>query len=121
MWGAHDGSNRRTMSRIVLVAGLASLLTAGAGEVRTAGQAPLPERAFFDQYCVSCHNDKLKTGGLTLENLSVSDLHASAGVLEKVVRKLRSGQMPPQGSRRPDAAALAAFVTTVETALDNAA
>jgi hypothetical protein len=106
--------------RIVLATSLAGLVAAGAG-VRTAGQAARPERALLDRYCVTCHNDRLKTGGLTLEKVDVSDLQASAPVLEIVVRKLRSGQMPPPGIPRPDAATLAAFVSTVEAALDNAA
>jgi hypothetical protein len=104
------------MSRTVLLVSVAGILTAWAGV-----QAALPERALLDQYCVTCHNDRLKTGGLTLEKQYVSDLPANAEVLEKVIRKLRSGQMPPEPSRRPDAATLTRFVTTLEAAIDRAA
>ncbi len=109
------------MSRIGLAAVCLAGLACAGGEARLEAQAAVPDRAVLDRYCVSCHNDRLKTGGLTLEKLDVGDLRGSGEVLEKVVRKLRTGQMPPQGSRRPDAATLAAFVGTVEAALDHAA
>jgi mono/diheme cytochrome c family protein len=83
--------------------------------------APAPNRALLDQYCVTCHNDKAKTGGLSLENVNVGDASANADVLEKVVRKLRTGQMPPMGRPRPDDATIDAFAGSLETALDRAA
>src|ERR1700723_3426825 len=63
-----------------------------------------PYRAVLDKYCVPCHNQRLKTGGLTLDNLDLSKVPAQAEVWEKVIRKLRSGTMPPAGLPRPDAA-----------------
>jgi hypothetical protein len=80
-----------------------------------------PQRSLLDQYCVTCHNDKLKTGGLSLAGLSVSDAAAHSEVLEKVVRKLRSRQMPPNGAPRPDQATIDKFAATLESALDRAA
>src|SRR5688500_18066959 len=71
--------------------------------------AALPQRALLDQYCVTCHNEKLKTAGLMLDKLDVGDVKGNAEVLEKVVRKLRSEQMPPEGRPRPDAATLNGF------------
>ena len=105
------------MLRNLIVAGVASVLVVGGGE-HVAGQAALPQRALLDQYCVTCHSDRLKTGGLSLESLDVTDVHGNAEVLEKVVRKLRDGQMPPEGRPRPDAPTLDSFVTTLETGLD---
>ena len=61
------------------------------------------------------------TGGLTLEQLDVDDVHANVEILEKVVRKLRDGLMPPEGRPRPAAMALERFVASLETALDAAA
>jgi hypothetical protein len=78
-------------------------------------------RAAIDQYCVTCHNQRLKTAGLTLDGLDLANIPANAAVWEKVVRKLRTGAMPPPGARRPDAAAIDALVTSLETELDLAA
>ena len=77
-------------------------------------------RASLDQYCVTCHNARLKTAGLTLDKMDLADVPAGAEVWEKVVRKLRSGAMPPPGARRPDQATADALVTWLETTLDAA-
>ena len=82
---------------------------------------PVAQRAFLDRYCVTCHNERLKTAGLMLDTVDVGQVAANAAVLEKVVRKLRSGQMPPVGRPRPDPATRDAFGTALETALDRAA
>ena len=87
-------------------------------------QAPAPEplsRELFDRYCVTCHNERLRTAGLLLDRLDVSRVHANAETLEKVVRKLRSGQMPPAGRPRPGAETIDAFAGALEAALDHAA
>ena len=80
-----------------------------------------PSRALLDQYCVTCHNERLLTADLALDVVEMSDIAevaAHAETLEKVVRKLRSGQMPPEGRPRPSDAALATFAGDLETALD---
>src|SRR6185503_18307109 len=69
-------------------------------------------------YCVTCHNARLKTGGLALDGLDLGRLPEHAEVWEQVVRKVRAGVMPPQGVRRPDAQALQQFVAYVEDGLD---
>ena len=86
-----------------------------------AAEAEGASRALLDRYCVTCHNDRLETGGLTLDGLDLGDIHGNAEVLENVVHKLRSGQMPPEGRPRPDAETINAFATSLETALDRAA
>jgi mono/diheme cytochrome c family protein len=78
-------------------------------------------RALLTKYCVTCHNQRAKTGGLSLEGLDPADAAAHADVLEKIVRKVRVGMMPPAGMPRPEAAASKAFVTSLETTLDRAA
>src|SRR5215475_11078369 len=60
--------------------------------------------AVFNQYCVTCHNDRLKTAGLLLDHADYTNIPVNTDMWEKVVRKLRAGTMPPQGSRRPDRA-----------------
>jgi cytochrome c5 len=85
--------------------------------------APAPSRAVFDKYCVTCHNEKMKSryANLALDTVDLANVGAHAETLEKVARKLSMGQMPPEGSPRPDQATLDAFVASIETALDRAA
>jgi hypothetical protein len=78
-------------------------------------------RALLNQYCVTCHSDAAKTGGLTLAGLDVEHPAADAEVWEKVIRKLRAGLMPPTGARRPDRATLEGLRRTIETSIDRAA
>src|SRR3954471_9278487 len=74
--------------------------------------------ALVQQYCVTCHNSRTKTGGLVLENLDPSNTSANADLWEKVARKVRGGMMPPQGMPRPDESTLGNFVAHLETSLD---
>ena len=78
-------------------------------------------RAFLDRHCVACHNERLRTANLLLDAADVSHIGAGAETWEKVVRKLRSGAMPPAGRRRPEPAALDSFATWLETELDREA
>lgn len=80
-------------------------------------QAP-PTRAVLNKYCVTCHSERLKTGGLTLQNVNTDDVPAGAELWEKVVRKLRTGSMPPAGAPRPDAATVGAMATWLENEID---
>ena len=73
------------------------------------------------RYCVTCHNDKARIGGLSLQSADFSNIPAGAEIWEKVVRKLRAGAMPPQSAPRPDKAALDGFASFLETSLDRAA
>ncbi len=77
-------------------------------------------RAVIDKYCVTCHNDKAKTGGLTLENLDLDRIPADADIWEKVIRKVRVGMMPPQGLPRPDQATRDGLISWLQTTLDRA-
>src|SRR5688572_4838633 len=72
-------------------------------------------------YCVSCHNDKLKTGGLVLDRPELADTAAHADVWEKVIRKVRTGMMPPAGSPRPNSAERDALLSSLVSTLDAAA
>jgi len=87
------------------------------------GPAQTPETPnLVGTYCVSCHNDRVRTGGLSLQALTLADLPEHAAVWEKVARKLRSGEMPPSTVRsRPDAKQAEAFAAFLETTLDRAA
>ncbi len=73
-------------------------------------------------YCVTCHNDRLKTAGLSLQALDLENVPQHADVWEKVARKLRSGEMPPATVRsRPDSHLAESLVTYLQTTLDSAA
>src|SRR5437899_515366 len=78
-------------------------------------------RAVLDQYCVTCHNQKLKTANLLLDQLDLAHLGDHAEVGEKVIRKLRAGMMPPTGMRRPDPATLQSLIRWMESELDRSA
>ena len=81
---------------------------------------PATPRMFFDTYCVTCHNQKLKTAGLTLDTMDAAHPGAHAKEWEKVIGKLRAGSMPPQGMPRADAAAYRAVARTLEDEIDQA-
>ena len=72
-------------------------------------------------YCVTCHNDKLKTGGLALDRPDLADVAAHADVWEKVIRKVRTGMMPPAGVPRPNAAERDELLSSLVATLDRAA
>lgn len=73
------------------------------------------------QYCSGCHNKKTNTAGIAIDALNLADVGASAGAWEKVLRKVRSGEMPPPGLPRPTAPAITTFTSSLESALDSAA
>jgi mono/diheme cytochrome c family protein len=77
-------------------------------------------RAVFDKYCVTCHNQKLRTAGLALDALDVATPSANAEVWERVIVKLRAGSMPPQGNPRPDAETYKQVATWLENEIDRA-
>ncbi len=81
----------------------------------------LDQRALLDQYCVSCHNDRLKVGGLSLQQLDPANVANAPETWEKVVRKLRAGAMPPQPRPRPDAPTYNALRHWLEEELDRTA
>ena len=78
-------------------------------------------RAVLDQYCVTCHNQKLKTANLLLDQLDLAHLGNHADIGEKVVRKLRAGMMPPSGMPRPDPVTREKLITWMENELDRSA
>ncbi len=75
----------------------------------------------LDQYCVTCHNDRLETGSLTLEGINLGDIAGNAELWEKVVQKLRAGAMPPQPRPRPDQPTYDGIRFWLEAELDRAA
>jgi cytochrome c551/c552 len=86
-----------------------------------ASSSAASQRKLLDQYCVTCHNQRLKTAGLTLDKLDSANVGEQPEAWEKVVRKLRTGMMPPSGLPRPAAADYAALTVSLENDLDRAA
>jgi mono/diheme cytochrome c family protein len=112
--------------RLIRCAGIA-LLSAAALSAASP-QSPNPAysaasqyRAVLDQYCVTCHNARLRTAELLLDQASLEKIGAEADLWEKVVAKLRSGAMPPVGVRRPDPATYDSIASYLEQELDRAA
>jgi hypothetical protein len=75
--------------------------------------------AFINRYCLTCHNEKLRSGSLSLAALNYSQPGAGSETWEKVLRKLDSGQMPPAGLPRPDAAAQKDFTGWITSQVDS--
>ncbi len=85
------------------------------------GSPAAAQRALLNRYCVTCHNQRLKTAGLTLDDIDVAKVGDNPAVWEKVVQKLHGKLMPPGGRPRPDDASYQGLVTYLETSLDRAA
>jgi uncharacterized protein DUF1592/uncharacterized protein DUF1588/uncharacterized protein DUF1585/uncharacterized protein DUF1587/uncharacterized protein DUF1595 len=115
----------RRLSTSVCVPGLLAagfVLTVEAQPSRVSAQPPdAAHRALVTRYCVSCHNDRLKSGGLALHEVVTQDMGRHPEVWEKVVRKLRVRQMPPVGMPRPDDGTYEAEIASLEASLDAAA
>ena len=88
---------------------------------------PMPNEAhetLLQQYCITCHNERLSSRGtvpLELETATLTDVSANAELWEKVIRKLRTGSMPPLGRPRPDAAVSDGFASWLENEIDRVA
>src|SRR5262245_18494515 len=89
----------------------------------SAGRLPAQQtpRAVLDKYCVTCHNERLKTAGLMLDKVDVDHVATDAELWEKVLRKLHAREMPPPATSRPDSSTYQAIGAFFEKALDEAA
>src|SRR5688572_7616189 len=88
-----------------------------AAAAATSAASAASSRGLLNEYCVVCHNEKLKTAGLMLDKADVQHVGAGAELWEKVVLKIRSGAMPPAGRRRPDKPTFDSFATWLENEL----
>ncbi len=112
------------LGRTLLVPALAAAAGLAPAAPLAAQEAAVESpRAVLDRYCVTCHNDRLRTGGLTLDGAAVdaADPSRDADVWERVIAKLRTGAMPPPGRPRPGAATYAAVASRLEADIDRAA
>ncbi len=79
------------------------------------------QRALIEDYCVSCHNQKSQTAGISFQGLNFNNVGDNLDVWEKALRKMRAGQMPPASAPHPEAPEQKAFVNWLESALDREA
>jgi len=113
---------KRFLSAIAVMAAIASpeILETGARGQTSTAKPPVedPHRALVATYCVSCHDARLKTGGLALDGLDLAAPANDAQIWEKALRKLRGHQMPPPGSPQPPQKDVDSFVAWMENTLD---
>ena len=125
-------AERRTALFAVFLVGWVA--AAGWNARMSAGQSSAPPRAIpspstaqsdsvkrvLDQYCVTCHNQRLRTAGLTLDTVNVASPSVQPEVWERVIAKLRARSMPPAGMPRPDAATYDTMASWLEDQIDRA-
>jgi hypothetical protein len=106
---------------LVLLAGFGAPVAAAQQARADASPASDDYGAVLQKYCTTCHNERLRTAGLTLEGLDVRHPEARVDVWEKIIQKLRSRTMPPAGRPRPADTTYDALAGWLETSLDRAA
>jgi hypothetical protein len=94
--------------------------TAAPMPAASANRSPEPQRALLDRYCVTCHNDRVKTANLSLQGLDLTKAGERADLWEKVIRKLRAGVMPPPDVPRPALAEYEGLRDFLEGEIDRA-
>ena len=114
------------MRRILFASGGLLLISAVAWSQTPEKIAPgrmslAAEQALVARNCAGCHNDKLKTGGFSWSRIDLAHPAQNAEQVEKVIRKVRAGMMPPAGMPRPDLATMNTFASTLEAGVDQAA
>jgi hypothetical protein len=111
----------KVTSRIVIAATVAGLIATSVPVRVGQAQGQSESRAVVQRYCFTCHSTRVKAGGLILDQLDIDRPAQHPETFEKVVRKLRTGMMPPSGAPRPDRATLDRLASTVEASLDRGA
>ncbi len=116
-------NRRRLKSALLLLIGAAAAFFANSASQAQRANAvdTSAQRTLIEENCVSCHNQKSKTADISLQGLDFNNVAGNLDVWEKVLRKVRTGQMPPAGLPRLDAPDVAAFVGWLEGALDKVA
>ncbi|MBV8730506.1 MAG: DUF1587 domain-containing protein, partial [Acidobacteriia bacterium] len=100
---------------LVTALGLAAFTSSAPSQAQDAASTQL---ATINQYCVSCHNDKAKTGGASFQGVTAASIAKDPELFEKAVRKLRGRVMPPPGAKQPDGKTVDSLVAWLEDSLD---
>jgi mono/diheme cytochrome c family protein len=112
-------SGHALATAVLLAAGVAATLL-GARTTTTVAN-PDEVRLILDAYCVGCHNERRATAGLALDALDVGSPADAPHRWEAVIRKLRTGTMPPGGELRPEPREYDLVAGWRETGIDRAA
>lgn len=110
-----------TVAVVAIGASRAGTQSSQPSQPKSTARAAAPAQAhqpLTDEYCLDCHDKATHTKDLVLEGFDADHPERQAEIAEKVITKLRAGMMPPDGNPRPDAADVHAFVTGLETKLD---
>ena len=117
----------RSVSLTLLVVGGFVVLTVSTARISARQTQPASSspagpatREVLDQYCIGCHNERLRTAGLALDSVDATRPEADPELWERVIVKLRVGSMPPPGRPRPEAATYDVVAGRLEEALDRA-
>ncbi|HEY6922778.1 MAG TPA: DUF1592 domain-containing protein, partial [Steroidobacteraceae bacterium] len=100
---------------VCLAGGLLAFNVAAAADTL----APTAQREIIDKYCMDCHNYVDYAGGVEFEVFDPANAHEEAKLVERMLRKLRAGMMPPAGKPRPDFTTIQAFARSLETQVDS--
>ena len=116
---------KNSLHRWLSIAGCVFALSMTASGVQR-GPATTPfsaqeAQSVINQYCTACHNQRAKTANLELDTKDLGHLEKDVVTWEAVVRKLRTGMMPPKNAARPDRATLDGLAAWLETGLDREA
>ena len=106
---------------LIVAVGLLTATLIAFGVILQRGAARADPRVVLERYCTGCHDSAERAGGLALDRLPLDHLHADAKTWEHVVRKVRTGFMPPAGEPRPERAVLDGLAAALERRLDAAA
>jgi len=110
------------MRTLLLALWVACSLIAAPQETGKEAPAPAnPNRALLNRYCVTCHNQRLRTAKLAFDTMDLAHPEKDSLIWERAIRKLRGGMMPPPGAPRPPVEAVNVLATYLETSLDKAA
>src|SRR5262245_26019368 len=96
--------------------GTASAVTPAPSRFTSANTAAA--NATVEAYCVPCHTDRRRSGGLSLSSFDVANATRVAEIAERVIRRVRAGMMPPAGAKQPERAALTALAAAIEQSID---
>jgi Protein of unknown function (DUF1592)/Protein of unknown function (DUF1588)/Protein of unknown function (DUF1585)/Protein of unknown function (DUF1587)/Protein of unknown function (DUF1595)/Planctomycete cytochrome C len=110
-----------TLRYLTIRLGVVFSLVARSQAATSPQDGPTGVTATLQKYCVTCHSDRLKTGGLVIDPASVAQPAKNAELWENVLQKLKTRAMPPPRLPRPDEATYNRTVSYLETSLDSAA
>ena len=114
-------SARSAVAASSMPATASPMMSARAGAMRALAASVETHNETLKQYCMTCHSERAKAGGLSLADYDVAKAAEHAEVTERIIVKLQTGMMPPAPARRPDAATYASLINALETGVDAAA